>query len=245
MDIIQKGCAPTNFRTGRRGFQPKAIVIHIIVGSQKSCDLTFQDPKAQRSAHFSISKSGIVHQYVDPDDTAFHAGTIVAPTWQGMERDTAGNFINPNLYTIGIEHEGMPEDDWPDTLYAASSELVRDLAAHYRIPLDPQHIIHHREIRANKTCPGFKADLSKIIALARGSAPPPPTNTQTVVTTANANLRKGQPSTVAPILRTVPAGTSLQMKTLTTGQNVKGNVNWWKDLDGNFIWAGATNRPTG
>ena len=36
---------------------------------------------------------------------------------------------NPNLYTIGIEHEGQPQDIWPDEQYAASASLVREIAS--------------------------------------------------------------------------------------------------------------------
>jgi N-acetylmuramoyl-L-alanine amidase len=173
MNIKVIGCHPTNFRSGRAGLRPKAIVIHIIVGSQNSADGWFNNPAAGVSAHFSVSKEGEIHQYVDPDDTAFHAGIVVSPTWIGIERRPDGSFLNPNLYTLGIEHEGKPDDDWPDAMYGASAQLVRMLADRYAIPLDANHVIHHRDIRATKTCPGFKADLSRIIALARAQGSQP------------------------------------------------------------------------
>ena len=42
------------------GFEPKAIVIHIIVGSLNSAGLTFNDARASVSAHYSVGKSGSV-----------------------------------------------------------------------------------------------------------------------------------------------------------------------------------------
>jgi N-acetyl-anhydromuramyl-L-alanine amidase AmpD len=60
------GCDPVNFRRGRpAGFKPEAIVIHIGEGSLRSIDMQFSDPNARVSAHYCVSKSGDIHQYVD------------------------------------------------------------------------------------------------------------------------------------------------------------------------------------
>jgi N-acetylmuramoyl-L-alanine amidase len=151
------GCAAGNFRKGRHGFEPTAIVIHIIVGSLGSAGITFGDPRSSVSAHYGVGKSGLVHQFVNEADTAFHAGIVVRPTWKLIDPQA-----NPNLYTIGIEHEGQPQDIWPDEQYASSATLVREIAARWKIPLDRDHIIMHREIRASKTCPGL-ADIDRLI----------------------------------------------------------------------------------
>ncbi|HVP47990.1 MAG TPA: peptidoglycan recognition family protein [Bryobacteraceae bacterium] len=151
------GAAAENFRKGRHGFEPKAIVIHIIVGSLQSAGLTFRDPRSSVSAHYGVSKTGSVHQFVEETDTAFHAGIVVRPTWRLIDPK-----VNPNFYTIGIEHEGQPQDAWPDEQYRASAALVREIAARWKIPLDRDHVIMHREIRASKTCPG-SADIDRLI----------------------------------------------------------------------------------
>jgi len=62
--------------------------------------------------------------------------------------------VNPNFYTIGIEHEGKPDDVWPDAQIAASAALVGEVAARWKIPLDNMHVIPHHQIRSTKTCPG-------------------------------------------------------------------------------------------
>jgi len=156
------GAAAENFRKGRHGFEPKAIVIHIIVGSLQSAGLTFRDPRSSVSAHYGVGKTGSVHQFVEETDTAFHAGIVVRPTWRLIDPK-----VNPNFYTIGIEHEGQPQDAWPDEQYRASAALVREIAARWKIPLDRDHVIMHREIRASKTCPG-SADIDRLIREAAG-----------------------------------------------------------------------------
>ncbi len=151
------GCATENFRQGRHGHEPKAIVIHIIVGSLEAADLTFKDARSSVSAHYGVGKTGRIHQYVEEVDTAFHAGIVVRPTWKLIDPQ-----VNPNYYTIGIEHEGQPQDLWPDEQYAASAALVKEIAARWKIPLDRDHVIMHREIRASKTCPGA-ADIDRLL----------------------------------------------------------------------------------
>ena len=151
------GCAGDNFRKGRHGHEPRAIVIHIIVGSLQAADLTFKDPRSSVSAHYGVGKTGTIHQFVDEADTAFHAGIVVRPTWKLVDPQ-----VNPNYYTIGIEHEGQPQDIWPDEQYATSAALVKEIAARWKIPLDRDHLIPHREIRASKTCPG-SADIDRLL----------------------------------------------------------------------------------
>ena len=153
------GCPATNFHVGRRSFGPEAIVVHIMDGSFEAGESVFRDPSTQKSAHYGISKAGVVHQYVDENDTAFHAGIVVNPTWSLLKPG-----VNPNFYTCGIEHEGKPDDVWPDEQLAASAALILQIAARWAIPLDSNHVIRHREIRASKTCPGNWLQLDALLA---------------------------------------------------------------------------------
>lgn len=110
MNVQWIGAARENFRKGRpAGFVPQAIVVHIIVGSLGSADSHFNDPQATVSAHYGVGKDGRIHQYVEEADTAYHAGIVVRPSWSLIKPG-----VNPNFYTIGIEHEGQPEDIWCD-----------------------------------------------------------------------------------------------------------------------------------
>jgi N-acetyl-anhydromuramyl-L-alanine amidase AmpD len=123
MAAIWVGCAPGNFRQGRPGsFRPEAIVIHIMDGSMRAADSWFNDPRSQVSAHYGVGAGGEVHQYVKETDTAFHAGTIVRPSWPLLKPG-----VNPNYYTIGIEHEGRGDIPWPwpAAQLEASAALVR------------------------------------------------------------------------------------------------------------------------
>jgi N-acetylmuramoyl-L-alanine amidase len=159
------GCATTNFRSGRSAsYRPEAIVIHISEGTLASAGAWFGNPKALVSAHYCVGKQGEIHQYVKEEDTAFHAGAPVRATWRLRKPN-----VNPNAYTIGIEHEGRATDEgpdvWPDAQYDASAELIADIAARWCIPVDENHLVLHREIRGDKTCPGEKFVRARMIEL--------------------------------------------------------------------------------
>jgi len=154
------GCPDSNFRRGRPfGLRPEAVVVHIMDGSFEAGESVFRNPSTQKSAHYGISFVGEVHQYVDENDTAFHAGIVINPTWALLKPR-----VNPNFYTIGIEHEGRPDDVWSEAQLTASATLIGQIAARWSIPLDDSHVIRHHQIRASKTCPGNWLQLRDLFA---------------------------------------------------------------------------------
>ena len=142
------------------GLRPAAIVIHISEGTLASADAWFANAAAQVSAHYCVGRTGEVHQYVSEEDTAYHAGCAANPTWRLLRPH-----VNPNFYTVGIEHVGRAQDEWTDTQYATSAQLVLEIARRWSIPIDAGHIVMHREIRANKTCPGFVFSRDKLLSI--------------------------------------------------------------------------------
>ena len=74
------------------GLQPAAIVIHISEGTLSSADAWFNNEAAKVSAHYCVGRSGEVHQYVSEEDTAYHAGSPVNPTWRLLRPR-----VNPRL----------------------------------------------------------------------------------------------------------------------------------------------------
>lgn len=161
MNIIQK--SSPNFWSGRKGYRPEAIVIHIMDGTLTGTDSWFASTSSQVSAHYGIGKGGEVHQYVQEGDAAWHAGRVDKPSWALIKPD-----VNPNLYTIGLEHEGKPADEWTDAMKQASAALIRDICQRWQIPIDRSHIIGHYQIFSQKpNCPAAnKSIIDELIALA-------------------------------------------------------------------------------
>jgi N-acetyl-anhydromuramyl-L-alanine amidase AmpD len=242
-DIKWIGAA--NYSKGRQGYRPGAIVIHIMQGSLTATDSWFRAAESKVSAHYGIGRTGEVHQYVAEGDTAYHAGRVKDPTWSLIKPG-----INPNLYTVGIEHEGMSGEAWPEALYDTSAALVAEAALRWAIPLDRDHVIGHYEIYSPKAfCPGSGVDLETLIEMAKAQAQSPETynfvaSKGKVKTRVSLNVRRGAPTSDAPIVRTLAAGKTFSYVGWTSnGQSVHGNSHWYRDAQGNYAWAGGTLAP--
>lgn len=246
MDIIS--IPSPNFRKGRNGYKPEAIVIHIMEGSLSGTDSWFKSPASKVSAHYGIGLNGGVHRYVAEKDTAWHAGRVYAPGWKLIKPAGAGSYINPNFYTIGIEHEGSNNSDWTEAMYATSAELIKDICNRWNIKIDREHIIGHHEIYALKTCPGQKVDLNKLIALAADRAPAPLAVNQSpalhpgsgkVTTQTRLNIRSA-PNTRLPANKLVEPGIQLTYDGYTdNGEAINGNSKWYYTQEGNWFWSGG------
>jgi hypothetical protein len=65
-----------------------------------------------------------------------------------------------------------------------------------------------------------------------------------VKTLIETKLREKVPNTKARIIKVIPAGTPIEYTGyVTKGELMDGNPNWYKDVFGNYFWAGSTNEP--
>jgi N-acetylmuramoyl-L-alanine amidase len=250
MAQIVRWIGSTNRATGRQGYRPRAVVIHIMDDDIGAVDAWFNTPKGPKnpmpvSAHYGIARSGAVHQYVNESDTAWHAGRVKGSHWPGLSWGP-----NPNLYTIGVEHEGTPEMVWTDAMRAASATLLAGVSQRWSIPLDRLHVIGHYEIYSPKSyCPGPHAHIDELIDMAQQVVLSAVDQNfvsahGTVDARTRLNVRTGAPSSLALLARTVAAGESLPYVGWTSnGESVHGNAHWYRDADGNYFWAGGTTVP--
>lgn len=160
---IERALLSVNFRAGRRSSLPiDTIVIHVTEGDIASVKSWFNNPKAEVSAHYCVTRTGTIIQFVEEENTAWHAGRVLRATAAIVKERLPAN---PNGYSIGIEHEGNGHEDLTDAQREASAWLVRDIATRREIPLGRRHVIGHREIYAAKTCPGA-IDIDRLLAAA-------------------------------------------------------------------------------
>jgi N-acetylmuramoyl-L-alanine amidase len=121
------------------------------------------NPAAQVSAHYGVSLTGEVHQYVRLQDGAWANG-ILEPgnTWPGP----AG--VNPNFVTCSIEKEDLGSGAQPvtDAQYAAVLGTCRLILARYPgITLLARHTTISPSSRAG--CPGNRwMESGRMAALA-------------------------------------------------------------------------------
>ena len=136
--------------SSREGRMIIAIVDHITAGAFPGCLDWLKNPASQASAHYIITKLGRIIQLVKEGDKAWHANPANRPSW------TLYDGTNPNLYTIGIEHEGQSGDVFTEAQYQSSLFLHKELTLKYGISIDTDHIIGHYRIDSvnRPNCPG-------------------------------------------------------------------------------------------
>lgn len=95
------------------------------------------DPEAEVSAHYVVEENGAIHQLVENEKRAWHAGLSY---WQG-ETDI-------NSASIGIEIVNPGFDfgyrDFPDVQIKAVIELCKNLMQEFDIP--PSRVLGHSDI---------------------------------------------------------------------------------------------------
>src|SRR5689334_10038317 len=122
MQKQQMPCAAANFMRGRPpGIAVEAIVLHRTGGTAEQFRTRYLDPSTSVSTHYVISEQGTVAQYVQENDTAFHAGVVINATWKGLRPR-----INPNFHTIGVELEGVSDTAVAEVQMQAAAELVAE-----------------------------------------------------------------------------------------------------------------------
>lgn len=133
------------------GYKIIAIVDHIMSGTLIGTDSWFANSASKVSSHFGVGKKGEIHQYVNLDNHAWANGAVNISNWPLLK-----NGVNPNYYTVSIEHEGESGDVMPERQYQATLALHQWLIVTLGIPVTRDNIIgHYRIDSVNKSkCPG-------------------------------------------------------------------------------------------
>jgi N-acetyl-anhydromuramyl-L-alanine amidase AmpD len=162
MNIVSKPVR--NYSPGRAGYRVEAIVVHIAEGYLDGAYSWFDNPASQASSHYMVGKGGQIWRFVNETDMAWHAGGVAFPSWVLLKPN-----VNPNLYTIGIEHEGFSGEPWTDAMYQSCAELIADICRRYGIPVDRNHIIGHNLINSNgrANCPGTGVNWDRLLKTVR------------------------------------------------------------------------------
>ena len=170
---VKRPITSANYTKGRGGQRVKAVVMHIAAGPLSAVFPTFNHAERQVSAHFCIGKDGTLEQYVSVNDTAYANGLVwkndrwynpsgsqVIPTWQDIVPQ-----VNPNAYTVSVEHEGYPEEKWTQPMYDMNNRLLWWLTEQFNLTYVPHRtLIGHCEIDpvGKPSCPGKNVEYERI-----------------------------------------------------------------------------------
>lgn len=148
MNLLQ---SPSPNFSSRGGYTIKGIVIHCTDGNYPGDLEWLTSSVSEVSSHYLIAPNGDIHQLVDDKNAAWHSGKIFKPTASILKTYDG---VNPNSYLLGIEVSVKASDCILLEQSMALLELLKHLTTTHSIPLDREHVIGHKEIRSNKTCPG-------------------------------------------------------------------------------------------
>lgn len=113
------------------------IVLHHTGSAIQSAVSWLTSPGSKVSADFVISRTGKIYR-LNTDVHWFYTWHAGVSIWKGL-RDV-------NKFSIGIEHEHIPGQDWPDTQIEASAKLCAWLTEEFSLPLNNNPITSHRAI---------------------------------------------------------------------------------------------------
>lgn len=153
------------------------VVLHITYGSYKGAISHLTNATSNVSANIIISREGEITELVPIKNAAWHAGNIHEPSARAkriLKKNWYGKYINPNLYTIGIEFaagydvdkDGKLEEEeiqLSDKQINACVGYLKKLANNNEVNIDinPANIITHRDIASYK--PDIEISRNKIL----------------------------------------------------------------------------------
>jgi N-acetyl-anhydromuramyl-L-alanine amidase AmpD len=176
-----------------RGNQGRAsVVMHVSQGTMQSMIDWFLG-RSEATAHFGIGLDGKLYQFVSVHDSAFGNGAsmrngrwhdprghVIQPAWVDLRPE-----VNPNWYTISVEHAGFWRDPWTAEMDSTNTRLLIWLAQQFPslAPYVPgRTLIGHCDISPieRKNCPGPTVDYARIAAAANQGLEPPPLAEDTI-----------------------------------------------------------------
>lgn len=178
-NIVWAGSAKTN-KSSRDGYEPLAIVDHIVEGTAQSCIEWFNDSSnTDSSAHFLVAQNGKVYQFVEIEKKAWANGLAPIDIPKATAKIVKEKNVNPNLYTVSIEHEGVFEATKGALTQAqlkATQLLHKYIIQYVRLNFGNEiipsrdTILGHYEINPVKKpdCPGALFPFDNIISYLKG-----------------------------------------------------------------------------
>lgn len=130
---------------------PDMVVLHYTaMGSAEDAICTLCDPENEVSAHYLISRDGVVTQMVEEAARAWHAG---AGRWAGCD--------DINSRSIGIELDNDGFSPFSAALMDALERLLAGIMARWDIPA--HHVIAHSDLAPLRKCdPGVRFDWKRL-----------------------------------------------------------------------------------
>jgi N-acetyl-anhydromuramyl-L-alanine amidase AmpD len=129
------------------------------------------------SCHYVVSKLGEITQLVPITYASWCQGITTSATKSSTSSIVKSRGVNPNLYAVGIEHEGFYSDCkgcLTDAQKQASGKLIKHIADEIKstfgttLSIDRDPVIGHYQVNPSgkPNCPGENFPWSDVINIA-------------------------------------------------------------------------------
>jgi N-acetylmuramoyl-L-alanine amidase len=148
---------PSPNRSGRDGHPVRMVVIHGDAGRTDAGTISWiESPDSGISYHYLVGRGGQVHQFVEENEKAWHAGVSEWPDC------TVGNSVNPTSIGVAFANDGTGDEPYTSAQYAQGAKLVGGIIRRHRIPIDAVRG-HHEVSPGRKTDPWAHFDWQRFI----------------------------------------------------------------------------------
>ena len=140
-----------NFGERRDGLRPELVVLHYTAMEDATAALErLSSPEFEVSAHYLVARDGTLHQLVDEDKRAWHAG---GGDWRGRG--------DVNSRSIGIELDNLGDTPFSQPLMQTLEALLPGILSRWDIP--PEGVIGHSDMAPKrKFDPGRRFDWARL-----------------------------------------------------------------------------------
>lgn len=150
---------PSPNHSPRSGVAIQAIVEHIEDGTEQATDSWFDGAASHVSAHYSVAKDGTVRRHVADSEAAWANGALTPAPAHPTPLIARNGGIDPNYWSLSIEHEGKSPDTPQGVQWEASVALTAWLCEQHGIAPSRDTIIRHSDIGGHLYCPGWSDAL--------------------------------------------------------------------------------------
>ena len=117
-----------------------------------------QNPDASASAHYLVTKKGVIHQLVNLKDRSWSSGAISQPSKRGLKMmQSVGMTVKPGEYLIQVEVECLEHETYTEMQY----ESIVWLFKQFDFVVDDWNFLTHQDTAIYK--PHLEKERLKIL----------------------------------------------------------------------------------
>ncbi len=153
----------------RSSYTKIGVQIHKTLGLMPGTLSWLRNPRAFASAHYLITKGGIIYQLVQLKDRSWTSGRISRPSQRArdiMVKNNWGGYVKPGHYLVQIEAECLLHENYTEKQY----ESVVWLCNQFEFDVTKENLLTHTDTASYK--PDLEKERAEILKRLGGESDP-------------------------------------------------------------------------